>query len=399
MAKAPGSTSQHVPSKARSGRRAVLAAAGGAALLAPFAKARAQTLGQTANPASVQETAAVCQSLIRRARILTMVTAWPRDRLGLHQAAELLAQRVEAMSNGKLRIKLYAAGELIPASENYDAARDGDVDLVHGFEAYRADTRPGLHLFSSIPFGMTSLETQSWLIAEGQRFWDALSKPTGLKPLWAGDLGHGSGLWTSKPLPEGERLSGWVIRASGLAQKMYERLGSQAVRLDDKATLSEVRAKNVQGVEWFGPWLDQQLGLDTVMKHCYGPALSQPCQIISLLVNQNTWDKLDADHRSILTAAAQAAGHESWLVFETQNRIAAARMAREGVEKQTVERDLANAMGAAAAEVLKQTFSSDGQAQQAFASYARFRQASLAMAESSTAAFQRARLLPFQFAA
>lgn len=398
MAKAPGSPKLPTDRKPRRGRRAVLAAAGGAALLAPLA-ARSQSLGQTAKPDSVQETTAACQSLIRRAKVLTMVTAWPRDRLGLHSAAELLAQRVEAMSGGKLRIKLYAAGELLPAAQNYDAARDGDVDLVHSFEAYRADTRPGLHLFSSIPFGMTSIETQSWLLAEGQRYWDTLSQPTGLKPLWAGDLGHGSGLWTSKPLPDSDRLSGWVIRAGGLAQKIYEHLGSEAVRLDDKSTLSEVRASNLQGVEWFGPWLDQQLGLDSVLKHCYGPALTQPSQIISLLVNQNTWDKLDPDHRSILSAASQSAGHESWLVFETQNRIAAARMAREGIEKQTVARELANAMGAAAAEVLKQTFASDDQAQKAFASYARFRQASLAMAETSSAAFQRARLLPFQFVA
>ncbi len=397
MAKAPGSTSKTASRTARKARRAVLAAAGGAALLAPLTKARGQTVGQATNPASVEQTVAACQSLIRRAKVLTMVTAWPRERAGLQTAADLLAQRVEAMSGGKLRIKLYAAGELLPVAQNYDAARDGDVDLVHSFESYRAETRPGLHLFSSVPFGMTSLETQSWLIAEGQRFWDTLSQPTGLKPLWAGDLGLGSGLWTNKPLPEGPRLSGWVIRAGGLAQKMYERLGSEAVRLDDKSTLSELRSNNLQGVEWFGPWLDQQLGLDEALKYCYGPALSQPSQIISLLVNQNTWDKLDSDHRSILTAACQAAGHESWLVFETQNRIAAARMAREGLEKQTVGRDLANAMGTAAAEVLQQTFASDSQAQEAFASYARFRQASLAMAETSSAAFQRARLLPFQF--
>jgi TRAP-type mannitol/chloroaromatic compound transport system substrate-binding protein len=371
-----------------------MVAAGTAALALPLAKASAQT---TPTP-SMSQNVAACQSLIRRVKVLTMVTAWPKSLAPLHRAAELLAQRVEALSDGKLRVKLYAAGTLIPAAQNYDAARDGDVDLVHSFESYRAATRPGLHLFSSIPFGMTSLETQSWLLSEGQRFWDNLSKPTGLKPLWAGDLGPGTGLWTKKALPEGDRLSGWVVRSSGLARGIYERLGAEAVRLDDQALVSELGADNLDGAEWFGPWMDQELGLDKRLSHCYGPALTQPSQIISLLVNQNTWDKLDADHRAILGAAAQSAGHETWMLFETQNRIATARMAREGVEKKTFERDLANALGAAAGQVLEQTFASDGQAEQAFASYARFRQAALAMAETGSAAFQRARLLPFQFA-
>ncbi len=394
MAKARTPRPLDTGSSAKSARRALLIAAGSAALVAPLAKAQAQTTGQS----SVQDKVTACQSLIRRAKILTMVTAWPTRLAPLHRAASLLAQRVETLSDGKLRIKLYAAGELLPAAQNYDAARDGDVDLVHSFEAYRAANRPGLHLFSSVPFGMTSLETQSWLVSEGQRFWDALSKPTGLKPLWAGDLGQGSGLWTKKALPEGERLSGLVLRSSGLARAIYKRLGAEAVRLDDQALKGELDANNLDGVEWFGPWMDQELDLDKQLSHCYGPGLTQPCQIISLLVNQNTWDKLEPDHRSILSTAAQAVGHETWMVFETQNRIASARMAREGLEKKTFGRDLANALGAATGEVLAQTFASDTQAGQAFASYARFRQAALAMAETGSAAFQRARLLPFQFA-
>ena len=53
-----------------------------------------------------------------------MVTAWPKNYPGLGTAAERLAERVSAMSNGRLTIKVYGGGELVPASG------DGDFDLL-----------------------------------------------------------------------------------------------------------------------------------------------------------------------------------------------------------------------------------------------------------------------------
>ena len=124
MAKARTTRSNDKIRSSMAGRRALMVAAGTAALALPLAKAQAQDAANS----SVQSKVAACQSLIRRAKILTMVTAWPKTLAPLHRAATLLAQRVEGLSDGKLRIKLYAAGELIPAAQNYDAARDGDVD-------------------------------------------------------------------------------------------------------------------------------------------------------------------------------------------------------------------------------------------------------------------------------
>ncbi|WP_228144966.1 hypothetical protein, partial [Acinetobacter baumannii] len=49
-----------------------------------------------------------------------MVTAWPKNYPGLGTAAERLAERVKVMSDGRLTIKVYAAGELVPALEVFD---------------------------------------------------------------------------------------------------------------------------------------------------------------------------------------------------------------------------------------------------------------------------------------
>ena len=49
-----------------------------------------------------------------------LVTTWPKNFPGLGSAAVNLAGMVEEMSNGRLTIKVYGAGELVPALGVFD---------------------------------------------------------------------------------------------------------------------------------------------------------------------------------------------------------------------------------------------------------------------------------------
>ena len=44
-----------------------------------------------------------------------MVTTWPKNFPGLGTGAEFLAEQINAMSNGRIHVKVYGAGELVPA--------------------------------------------------------------------------------------------------------------------------------------------------------------------------------------------------------------------------------------------------------------------------------------------
>jgi len=47
-----------------------------------------------------------------------MVTTWPKNFQGLGEGAEFLAQIINKMSAGRLQIKVYGSGELVPALQN-----------------------------------------------------------------------------------------------------------------------------------------------------------------------------------------------------------------------------------------------------------------------------------------
>ena len=97
------------------------------------------------------------------ARDLKMVTTWPKNFPGLGTGAERLARRIEALSDGAIRVRLYAAGELVPALGAFDAVAQGKADLYHGAEYYWQGKSRAFNFFAAVPFGMTASEMNSWV--------------------------------------------------------------------------------------------------------------------------------------------------------------------------------------------------------------------------------------------
>ncbi|MDO9128158.1 MAG: ABC transporter substrate-binding protein, partial [Parvibaculum sp.] len=67
-------------------------------------------------------------------RQLKMVTTWPKNYPGLGTSAQRLATRIGEMTDGQVDIKVYAAGELVPALECFDTVSIGAADIYHGAE-------------------------------------------------------------------------------------------------------------------------------------------------------------------------------------------------------------------------------------------------------------------------
>ena len=83
-----------------------------------------------------------------------LVTTWPKNLPALGTAPEKLAQLVAAMSAGRFQIKVYAAGELVPALEVFDAVSQGNAEMGHGAAYYWRGKVPMAAFFTTVPFGM-----------------------------------------------------------------------------------------------------------------------------------------------------------------------------------------------------------------------------------------------------
>ena len=83
------------------------------------------------------------------------VTSWPPKFPGLGMAPENLSTQVAEASNGRLRIKVYGGGEIVPPLEVFDAVSRGTVEMGHGASYYHKGKLDAAQFFTAIPFGMT----------------------------------------------------------------------------------------------------------------------------------------------------------------------------------------------------------------------------------------------------
>ena len=67
-----------------------------------------------------------------------MVTSWPRNLPGPGMTAQKLADLITALSGGRLTVKLYAAGELVPALEAFDAVSNSTAQMAHTGDKFSA---------------------------------------------------------------------------------------------------------------------------------------------------------------------------------------------------------------------------------------------------------------------
>ncbi|HKJ61012.1 MAG TPA: ABC transporter substrate-binding protein, partial [Hyphomicrobiales bacterium] len=113
----------------------------------------------TAGTGAIAATAALSKPAIAQGvREIRLVTTWPRDFPGLGVGADRIAKRITAISEGRLNVTLYAAGELVPAFDSFDAVSSGNAEMYHGVEYYWEAKHKAFVFFGSVPLGMTAHE-------------------------------------------------------------------------------------------------------------------------------------------------------------------------------------------------------------------------------------------------
>ena len=226
----------------------------------------------------------------------TMVTSWPRALPGPGVTAQRLAERIAAMSGGRLRTKLYAAGEIVPAFEVMDAVGSGTADVGHTASIFWMGKARVAAVFTAVPFGMMPLEHIAWIEhGGGQALWDELYADMGAKPFMAGNTGMSMEGWFKRELHGVDDLKGLKFRMPGLGGEMYAPLGIVQVSLPAGEILPALQSGAIDATEFVGPFSDLSLGFYKVAPFYYGPGFHEPNGTAECIVNRKAWEKLEPD--------------------------------------------------------------------------------------------------------
>ncbi|MBA58785.1 MAG: ABC transporter substrate-binding protein [Gammaproteobacteria bacterium] len=263
-----------------------------------------------------------------------MVTTWPKNLPGLGTAPERMAKKIEIMSNGRLKIKVYGAGEIVPAMEVFETVSQGTVQLGHGASYYWKGKVPIAQFFTAVPFGLTAQEMNGWLLhGGGLELWRELYERYNLFPIPSGNTGVQMAGWFNKEITSLKDIEGLKMRIPGLGGEVFSRAGGAAVRMPASEIYSSMQTGVIDATEWVGPYNDLALGLHQTAKFYYYPGWQEAGPALELIVNKEAWNNLPPDLQAILETASLAANTDMLAEYTARNNFAL----RELVDKHGVE--------------------------------------------------------------
>ena len=221
-------------------------------------------------------------------------------------------KKVEEMSDGRMKIQHFAAGELIPALEGFDAVRSGTVEMNAANAYFWAGKIFAAQYFTTVPFGLNSKGMNAWLYhAGGLDLWHELYKPQGLIAFPMGNTGIQMTGWFRKPVESIDDFKGLKMRIPGLAGKVYAALGVEVKLLPGGEIFPALERGVIDAAEFVGPYQDRRMGLHKAAKYYYTTGWHEPCNTTELLINLKAWEGLPKDLRAIVKTAATACNLES----------------------------------------------------------------------------------------
>jgi len=228
--------------------------------------------------------------------------------------------KVKTMSGGRMNIQHFAAGELIPAMEGFNAVAAGTVEMNAANAYFWAGKIPAAQYFTTVPFGLNTQGMNAWLYqGGGLELWHEVYADYGLIAFPMGNTGAQMTGWFRKPIESVEDLKGLKMRIPGLAGKVYKELGVSPVLLPGGEIFPALERGVIDAAEFVGPYQDRRLGLHKAAKYYYTTCWHEPTNVTELLINKKVWDSLPEDQQAIIKAAAQACVTESLSWCEAVN--------------------------------------------------------------------------------
>jgi len=303
-----------------------------------------------------------------------VVTTWPPTLPIIMDGVRLMAEEVEKATQGRLKIQVYGAGELVPALETFDAVSQGTAEMGHGASYYWAGKLPASQFFTSVPFGMSAQQMYAWMYGrDGIELWQETYKDVNLVPMPAGNTGVQMGGWFNKEINSVSDWEGLKMRLPGLGGKAIAKLGASAELLPGGELYTSLERGVIDATEWIGPYHDEIMGFHKVAQYYYYPGWHEPGSVLELIVNREAWEALPVDIQLILKHMADS--QNTWMLaqFDANNNAALQRMiTEENVKLRPFPDEVMAALREASLEVIEEVAAGDAMSNKVWDSFRTF---------------------------
>ena len=255
-------------------------------------------------PAVAAGALAAPASVAQAPLVLKMQTSWGSGNIW-QEFAQDYADRVEAMSGGRLKIDVLPAGAVVAAFQVLDAVNDGVLDIAHSVPVYWYGKNKAASLFGTGPvFGGSATTMLSWFYeGGGKALYDELVNDIlGMEvdgylgfPMFAQPFG-----WFKGEVNTVADLQGFKYRTVGLAADLLQSMGMSVAQLPGGEIVPAMERGVIDAFEFNNPSSDKDFGAHDVAKNYYLSSYHQASESFEFLFNKLTMEDLDPDLRAIL---------------------------------------------------------------------------------------------------
>lgn len=259
-----------------------------------------------------------------------LVTTWPKNFPGLGSYAVQFADSMAKMTDGRFKVHVYGAGELVPALGVFGAVSSGSAQAGHSAAYYWKGKVPAAQFFTAVPFGLNAQEMNGWLhYGGGMELWRELYAPFNLRPYAGGSTGVQMAGWFNKEINSVDDIKGLKMRIPGLAGEVWNRAGGSSVNIPGGELYTSLQTGVIDATEWVGPYNDLAFGFYQVAEYYYYPGWHEPGAMLELIINQDAYDALPAHYQAMVDEAARQANQDMLDEYTARNNSALEELVNE----------------------------------------------------------------------
>ena len=242
---------------------------------------------------------------------IAFATALP----GLGSPIPRVAEDLNRMSGGTLKMRVYEPGKLVPAFEILDAVSSGKINSGYATAGYWAGKIPASPLFAAVPFGPEAGEYVAWIYyGNGRKLYQEMYDQAGynVHVVPCAIIAPETSGWFAKEINSAEDLKGLKMRFFGLGGKVMQKLGVATSLLPGGDIFPALEKGTIDATEFSMPAIDQRLGFHKLVKYNYFPGWHQQSTLFELLVNKDVWKGMSKQQQAIVEAACKASMADSF---------------------------------------------------------------------------------------
>lgn len=226
-----------------------------------------------------------------------------------------LGKRIEKLSNGEIKVEVFADGAIVKAFEILDAVSEGIINGGQAWTHYWSGKHPAGLLFAAPTAGLGVGLDQAALLSWA---WEGDGNKL-LNQYYQKELGYDIQAWLSMPM--GPEPFGWFPKKytsvdemkkakfrspPGIPAETFKYIGMPVVSMPGSEIVPSAQRGVIDAAEWISPGDDRNLGLADVWKHYYLQGLHQALSIGDVYINKTWFDSLPPHLQDVINESMRA---------------------------------------------------------------------------------------------